>query len=68
MKEAKSWICYLWLLTIEAFEELFDFVSIHNPISKREMRLSDDGRFNRSDSQLSDSAGGRERRTIGFYG
>ncbi len=68
MNTTKSWVCYLWLLTIESLEELFDFASNLNPISRREMRLSGDGWSQKEESQLSGALGGRERRTIGLYG
>jgi len=68
MNTTKSWVCYLWLLTIESLEELIDFASICNPISRRGMRLPGDGWSKREESQLSGALGGRERRSIGLYG
>ena len=68
MNITKSWVCYLWLLTIESLEELIDFVSIRNPIFRRGMRLLGDGWSQKEESQLSGALGGRERRTIGLYG
>ncbi len=68
MNTTKSWVCYLWLLTIDSLEELIDFASTLNPISRRETRLSGDGRSQKEESQLSGALGGRESRTVGLYG
>ena len=68
MNTTKSWVCYLWLLTIESLEDLLDFASTRNPFSRRGMRLSVDGWSKREDSEFTVALGGRERRTIGLYG
>jgi hypothetical protein len=42
MNTTKSWVCYFWLLTIESLEELRDFASTRNPVSRRGVQLRSD--------------------------
>ena len=59
MNTTISWVCYIWLLTIDSMEELIDFVSTFNPIARRVKRVSGYGWSQNEERRLPAALGGR---------
>lgn len=66
MNATKSWVCYLWLLSVESFERLLEFASAHNPISQMVMTFRDRVPHYERDSQSPVALHRSERLTTRF--
>ena len=68
MNATKSWVCYFWLLTIESLEQLLDFASTRNPVSRRGVQLRSDAQSGKHRSESSGVLRRRVRQSTGIYG
>jgi len=68
MNATKSWVCYLWLLTIESLEELRDFASTRNPVFRRGVQLRSDAQSGEHRSEFSVVLRRRVGQSTGIHG